>query len=135
MKRLKTYLLALFLSSLCLLFSGCEDDYSHLSSEEAIIGKWKLIKQGPDEEYIEPVDFDSWLEFCPDKTMQGATYYMDQEYLYLQDTRMWIYEYKFTNKKNTLTLKVIHEKESMLLNLIPGIVWGYYRVRIYRRVK
>ncbi|MDR0681628.1 MAG: hypothetical protein LBG15_07265 [Dysgonamonadaceae bacterium] len=142
MKRLKIYLLAVFLLSLCLPFSGCEDedDNSHLSSEEAIIGNWKLIKRGPDEDHIEPVDFDRWLEFRPDKTMQRTnhsqrTFYMDQECLYLQDTKPWIYEYKFTNKKNTLTLKTIYENVIPLIILIPGKEWVDYSVNIYRRVK
>ncbi|MDR2384117.1 MAG: hypothetical protein LBD80_00445 [Tannerella sp.] len=141
MKRLKTYLLAVFLSSLCIPFPGCKDDEvdnSHLSSEEAVIGKWKLIKHGPDAERTKPVDFDSWLEFYPDKTMlrtnfSQLTYYMDQECLYLEDTRTWIYEYKFTDKKNTLTLKVIYENIILLDIYIPEEDQSI--VRIYQRVK
>ncbi|MDR2775081.1 MAG: hypothetical protein LBC19_10160 [Tannerella sp.] len=135
MKSLKT-LLAVLLSSLCIPFTGCNDDYSHLSPEEAIIGKWKLIKSGIDEEHLKPVDLDSWHEYHPDKTMYDDinslqfTYYMDQECLYRHLTRgdqLWVYEYKFTDKKNTLTLKYRS-------GVIPTI-YGFPLVYIYRRIK
>ncbi|MDR0681629.1 MAG: hypothetical protein LBG15_07270 [Dysgonamonadaceae bacterium] len=136
MKRLKTYLLAVFLLSLCLPFSGCEDADINLSPEEAeevIIGKWKLIKIGLDEEHLEPVDDDRWIEFLQYKRIKNQTYKveynMDQECLYINynSENMFIYEYKFTNKKNTLTLKLIHSNAYSLGRDIS--------IYIYRRVK
>ena len=132
MKRLKIYLTTILLSSLCIPFSGCGDDDINLSPEEAekvIIGKWKLIKQGPDEENIKPVAFDAWIEFLQYNRVKNQTqlveYHMDQQYLYINKR---VYEYKFTNKKNTLTLRLRDDQPRYL-------VYGYPIIHIYQREK
>ncbi|MDR0574310.1 MAG: hypothetical protein LBG96_09830 [Tannerella sp.] len=153
MKRPKVYLIAILLSSLCIPFPGCSDDeevidLSQEEAEKAIIGKWKLVKQGPDEDRLFLMNEDSgsgfWTEFYPAKTMQKSqitssgfymgpeyAYYLDQGCLYLRDTRI-VYEYKFTDKKNTLTLKNISEGPQLIY-----MQYGYESpvIRVYQRVE
>jgi hypothetical protein len=127
-------LAAVILSLLPSLWSCQKEDIGN--PQEAIIGKWEKIAEGPDEDRIVPIETDgSYREFLPNGEHKGYwhseyTYQIDSVFLYLYCVGIpindFIYEYAFINRS---TLKLTYVRGN-----IPNRA-DYPIICIYQRIK
>jgi hypothetical protein len=125
----------LFLILLLLVTAGCSKD----DDTNGIVGKWKDVACGLDEESISNYDFGSMIKFNSDGTCiegEGDTvtsnYTIDDEFIIITDvTNPDIYDkyrYTFSNKNILLRLDYIEGYWDKLWVLRP-------KIYIYKRIK
>lgn len=117
---------------------SCHNDDDIGDPQTAIIGKWKMIESGYDEDNMSPVDPDVYREYLPNGDVKGlseakqTTFQIDKGYLYYyypEVTGCIIYKYSFINK-NKLKLEFNSTERDIY---IPDIF--SHKIFIYERIK
>ncbi|GAB6012989.1 hypothetical protein [Viscerimonas tarda] len=151
MKKIYMFFIALFFVAMGV--AGCGDDEKieapghYDTPQEAILGKWRLIAQGPSEDKIQQVSSGGYVEYLPDSIIQPGTfaehpglqvkysidsclfktYYYHVGQLFDEKTQMHGYEYKFEDNYNKLILK--HVKGITSLSLGTPLIFFYKRIK------